>query len=57
MIKELQESEQKFFDQGGGPNCPCGGTQFVLDGGGTGSDGGDSPFIGIGSGEDKARIR
>ena len=50
MIKELRAKRAENFWSGGGPNCPWGGTQIFLDGGGTGSDGGDSLFMGDGPG-------
>ena len=39
---------KRFWSGGGGPNHPWGGTENVLDGGGTSLDWGDSPFMGCG---------
>ena len=44
---KLREARKKFFGQGGDLAIHGGGTENFLDGG-TGLDGGDSPFMGYG---------
>ena len=48
MIKELRAKRAENFWSGGGPDCPWGGTEIFLDGGGQALMGGDGPFMGYG---------
>ena len=48
MIKESRAKRAENFWSGGGPDCPWGGTEIFLDGGGQALMGGDGPFMGYG---------